>query len=43
MNYAAMFYALQPGFFEKEYIRSLPPEHPAAWGRSWSTASRALA
>lgn len=27
MNYADMFSALQPGFFEKEYIRSLPPEH----------------
>ena len=27
MNYAAMFHALQPGFFEKDYIRSLPPEH----------------
>ena len=26
MNYAAMFHALQPGFFEKDYIRSLPPE-----------------
>lgn len=27
MNYADMFTALHPGFFEKEYIRSLPPEH----------------
>lgn len=27
MNYAAMFHALQPGFFEKDYIRTLPEEH----------------
>lgn len=26
MNYADLFNAIQPGFFEKEYIRSLPPE-----------------
>lgn len=27
MNYADMFNQLHPGFFEKEYIRSLPAEH----------------
>ena len=26
MNYADMFSTLHPGFFEKEYIRTLPPE-----------------
>lgn len=26
MNYAEMFAALQPGFFEKEYIRTLPED-----------------
>lgn len=26
MNYAEMFQALQPGFFEKEYIRTLPED-----------------
>lgn len=27
MNYIEMFMQLQPGFFEKEYIRTLPEEH----------------
>lgn len=27
MNYAEMFLTLQPGFFEKPYIASLPEEH----------------
>ncbi len=27
MTYAEMFHALQPGFFDKSYIRSLPVEH----------------
>lgn len=27
MTYAEMFQALQPGFFDKPYIRSLPEEH----------------
>ena len=27
MHYAEMFHALQPGFFDKPYIRSLPEEH----------------
>lgn len=27
MTYAEMFHALQPGFFDKEYIRTLPEEY----------------
>lgn len=27
LNYADVFAHIQPGFFQKDYIRSLPPEH----------------
>lgn len=27
MDYAALFHHIHPGFFEKDYIRSLPEEH----------------